>query len=35
MFEALKPLIEGGLLNEEAQAQIEEAWNSKVAAVRE
>lgn len=35
MFEALKPLIESGMLNEEAQAQIEEAWNSKVSAVRE
>jgi len=35
MFEALKPLIEGGLLNEEAQAQLAEAWESKVATVRE
>lgn len=35
MFEALKPLIESGLLNEEAQAQIEEAWNNRVSAVRE
>ena len=35
MFEALKPLIEGGLLNEEAQAQLEEAWNLKVSAIRE
>jgi hypothetical protein len=35
MFEALKPLIEGGLLNEEAQSQIEEAWEVKVSAIRE
>ena len=35
MFEALKPLIEGGLLNEEAQAQLEEAWELKVSAIRE
>jgi hypothetical protein len=35
MFEALKPLIESGLLNEEAKAQLEEAWNLKVAAIRE
>ena len=35
MFEALKPLIESGLLNEEAKAQIEEAWEAKVSAIRE
>jgi hypothetical protein len=35
MFEALKPLIESGLLNEEAQSQIQEAWEAKVTAVRE
>jgi len=35
MFEALKPLIEGGMLNEEAQAQLEEAWQVKVSAIRE
>lgn len=35
MFEALKPLIEGGLLNEEAQAQLQEAWDQKVSAIRE
>jgi len=35
MFEALKPLIEGGLINDEAQAQLEEAWDSKVASIRE
>jgi hypothetical protein len=35
MFEALKPLIESGLLNEEAQSQIQEAWEAKVATVRE
>ena len=35
MFNAIKPLIDNGLLNEEAQAQIEEAWNAKVEEVRE
>lgn len=35
MFEALKPLIESGLINEEAQTQLQEAWNAKVAAIRE
>lgn len=35
MFEALKPLIENGLLNEDAQAQLEEAWEQKVSAIRE
>lgn len=35
MFDALKPLIDSGLLNEEAQSQLEEAWNDKVSAIRE
>lgn len=35
MFNAIKPLIDNGLLNEEAQAQIEEAWNAKVEEIRE
>lgn len=35
MFEALKPLIDGGMLNEEAQAQLEEAWQAKVSSIRE
>lgn len=35
MFEAIKPLIDSGLLNEDAQRQISEAWESKVAQIRE
>lgn len=35
MFEAFKPLIDSGLLNEETRAQIEEAWEAKVVAIRE
>ena len=35
MFDALKPLIDSGLLNEEAQSQLEEAWNDKVSTIRE
>lgn len=35
MFDALKPLIDSGLLNEEAQSQLEEAWNDKVTTIRE
>lgn len=35
MFEALKPLIESGILNEEARATLEEAWNNKLAEARE
>lgn len=35
MFEAIKSLIDSGLINEEAQTQIEEAWNSKVSEIRE
>lgn len=34
MFEALKPLIESGILNEEARATLEEAWNSKLEEAR-
>jgi len=30
MFEAIKPLIDSGIINEEAQTQLEEAWNSKL-----
>ena len=35
MFEAFKPLVDNGLLNEEAQAQIQEAWDAKVKTIRE
>lgn len=35
MFEALKPFIDGGLLNEETQAQLAEAWEAKVTSIRE
>jgi len=30
MFEAIKPLLDSGIINEEARSQIEEAWNSKL-----
>ena len=30
MFEAIKPLLDSGIINEEAKTQIEEAWNSKL-----
>ena len=35
MFEALKPLIDNGILNEETRASLEEAWNSKLSEARE
>jgi hypothetical protein len=35
MFEALKPLIESGILNEETRAVLETAWNTKLAEARE
>jgi hypothetical protein len=35
MFEALKPFIDSGLLNEEAQSQLAEAWEAKVTSIRE
>ena len=35
MFEALKPLIDNGILNEETRATLEEAWNSKLDEARE
>jgi hypothetical protein len=35
MFEALKPFIDSGLLNEETQSQIAEAWEAKVTSIRE
>ena len=34
MFEALKPLLESGLLNEDTKAQLEEAWNAKLEEAR-
>lgn len=34
MFEAIKPLIDSGIINEEAKTQIEEAWNSKLEEAR-
>jgi hypothetical protein len=34
MFEALKPLIDNGILNEETRASLEEAWNSKLEEAR-
>lgn len=30
MLDAIKPLLDSGILNEEAKTQIEEAWNSKL-----
>lgn len=30
MFEAIKPLIDSGILNEESKAALQEAWNSKL-----
>lgn len=35
MFEALKPLIENGILNEETRVVLEEAWNSKLNEARD
>lgn len=35
MFEAIKGLIDSGLLNEEAQSQIEQAWQNKLVETRE
>ena len=35
MFEAIKPLIDSGILNEETRVAIEEAWNSKLNEARE
>lgn len=35
MFDKIKPLIDSGLLNEEAKNQIQEAWESKVKQVRQ
>lgn len=34
MFEALKPLLESGLLNEDTRKQLEEAWNVKLEEAR-
>lgn len=34
MFEAIKPLLDSGIINEEARTQIEEAWNSKLEEAR-
>lgn len=35
MFEAIKPLIDSGILNEETRVAIEEAWTSKLNEARE
>ena len=35
MFEAIKPLLDSGILNEETRSAIEEAWNSKLIEARE
>jgi hypothetical protein len=35
MFEALKPLIDSGILNEETRQSLEEGWNSKLTEARE
>ena len=35
MFEAIKPLLDSGILNEETRVAIEEAWNSKLIEARE
>lgn len=35
MFEAIKPLLDSGILNEETRVAIEEAWNSKLNEARE
>lgn len=35
MYDAIKPLLDSGLLNEEAKSQIQEAWDSKVKQVRQ
>jgi hypothetical protein len=35
MLDAIKSLIDGGILNEEAKNQIEEAWNSKLDEARQ
>ena len=34
MFEALKPLLESGLLNEDTKKQLEEAWSAKLEEAR-
>jgi hypothetical protein len=35
MFEAIKPLLDSGILNEETRVAIEEAWNNKLIEARE
>lgn len=35
MFEAIKPLLDSGILNEETRVAIEEAWNTKLNEARE
>ena len=35
MFEALKPLIDNGILNEDTRKSLEEAWNGKLQEARE
>jgi hypothetical protein len=35
MFEAIKPLLDSGILNEETRVAIQEAWNSKLIEARE
>ena len=35
MFDALKPLLENGIVNEETRAEIQEAWEAHVIETRE
>src|SRR6056300_1224508 len=35
MFDAIKPLLDSGIINEEAQTAINEAWESKLNETRE
>ena len=35
MFDAIKPLLESGLINEDIGAQLNEAWESKLNEARE
>ena len=35
MFDAIKPLLESGLINEDIGAQLNEAWESKLIEARE
>mgnify|MGYP000200165017 FL=1 len=35
MFDALKPLLDSGIVNEETKNEIQEAWNSKLKETRD